>query len=181
MVLESQFLSFTESSADYAPSDCELRPCVSGPFVLTWASALALRLRDRAMNRHLYPKIHHPEIYILEGGYSTYFKESGYRCEPHGYIPRSDPHRVTSSGRERVGQFRNLNRTSRSPVRQRQFASANCGKSAINLQRLRSDGSSTGGYHISSSANRGKFGNRVQAKRIIRKGCNSPSRGYDAL
>ena len=29
------------------------------------------------MNNHVYPKIHYPEVYILEGGYNQYFLDSG--------------------------------------------------------------------------------------------------------
>ncbi|KAI6006388.1 hypothetical protein EDC04DRAFT_2782422 [Pisolithus marmoratus] len=76
------------------------KPCVSGDackktvlvfhceFSAKRAPTFAKHLRshDRAMNNHLYPKIHYPEVYILEGGYCEYFKHSGARCQPQGYF-----------------------------------------------------------------------------------------------
>ncbi|KAJ7063149.1 hypothetical protein C8F01DRAFT_59249 [Mycena amicta] len=50
-----------------------------------------LRARDRAQNNHVYPKIHYPELYILEGGYSQYFQSSSSRCLPQGYVTMDDP------------------------------------------------------------------------------------------
>ncbi|KAF9646845.1 hypothetical protein BDM02DRAFT_3188462 [Thelephora ganbajun] len=65
-----------------------------------------LRSKDRAMSNHLYPKIHYPEVYILEGGYSGYFKDNAHRCDPpHGYVQMDDPNHATSR-REDLDQFR---------------------------------------------------------------------------
>lgn len=57
------------------------------------------------MNNHIYPKIHYPEVYILEGGYCQYFKVSAHRCEPQAYIKMDDPNHA-SSRREDLDQFR---------------------------------------------------------------------------
>lgn len=57
------------------------------------------------MNNHVYPKIHYPEVYILEGGYSQYFKVSGQRCEPPAYVTMDDPNHAISR-REDLDQFR---------------------------------------------------------------------------
>jgi len=57
------------------------------------------------MNNHIYPKIHYPEVYILEGGYCHYFKVSGHRCEPPAYVSMDDPNHA-SSRREDLDQFR---------------------------------------------------------------------------
>jgi M-phase inducer tyrosine phosphatase len=58
------------------------------------------------MNNHFYPKVHFPEVYILEGGYCSYFKSSGQRCEPAGgYIRMDDPNHAMSR-REDLDQFR---------------------------------------------------------------------------
>lgn len=46
-----------------------------------------LRARDRALNSMAYPKIHYPEIYILDGGYRNWFGSFPNRCEPRGYVP----------------------------------------------------------------------------------------------
>jgi M-phase inducer tyrosine phosphatase len=57
------------------------------------------------MNNHVYPKIHYPEVYILEGGYCQYFKQSASRCQPSAYITMDDPNYATSR-REDLDQFR---------------------------------------------------------------------------
>ncbi|KAH9932157.1 hypothetical protein B0H21DRAFT_699739 [Amylocystis lapponica] len=64
-----------------------------------------LRSKDRALNNHVYPKIHFPEVYILEGGYSQYFSESGPRCQPAGYVRMDDPY-YAASRKEDLDQFR---------------------------------------------------------------------------
>lgn len=57
------------------------------------------------MNNHSYPKIHYPEVYILEGGYCQYFKTSAVRCQPSAYITMDDPTHAVSR-REDLDQFR---------------------------------------------------------------------------
>ncbi|KAI0948533.1 hypothetical protein AcV7_009248 [Taiwanofungus camphoratus] len=64
-----------------------------------------LRSKDRALNNHVYPRIHYPEVYILDGGYSQYFQESAARCQPTGYIKMDDPH-YAASRKEDLDQFR---------------------------------------------------------------------------
>ncbi|KAI9446729.1 hypothetical protein H4582DRAFT_599419 [Lactarius indigo] len=64
-----------------------------------------LRSKDRAVNNHNYPRVHFPEVYILEGGYCQYFKESGARCEPSGYVRMDDPYHAASR-KEDLDQFR---------------------------------------------------------------------------
>ncbi|KAF5387125.1 hypothetical protein D9615_001840 [Tricholomella constricta] len=64
-----------------------------------------LRAKDRAMNNHVYPKIHFPEVYILEGGYCQYFKTNPQRCEPPAYVTMDDPTHAASR-REDLDQFR---------------------------------------------------------------------------
>jgi M-phase inducer tyrosine phosphatase len=71
----------------------------------TFRSAKHLRSKDRAMNNHVYPRIHYPEVYILEGGYCQYFKRSANRCEPSAYVTMDDPNHATSR-REDLDQFR---------------------------------------------------------------------------
>lgn len=55
------------------------------------SSAKHLRSNDRTLNNHVYPKVHYPELYILEGGYHQYFKDCPDRCEPSAYVPMDDP------------------------------------------------------------------------------------------
>ncbi|KAI5899901.1 Rhodanese-like protein [Schizophyllum commune H4-8] len=64
-----------------------------------------LRQKDRAMNNHNYPRIHYPELYILEGGYSEYFKSSKSHRKPTTYTPMDDPAHAQSR-REDLDQFR---------------------------------------------------------------------------
>ncbi|KAF8274213.1 hypothetical protein EI94DRAFT_1551410, partial [Lactarius quietus] len=64
-----------------------------------------LRSKDRAVNNHNYPRVHFPEVYILEGGYCQYFRESGVRCEPSGYVRMDDPYHAASR-KEDLDQFR---------------------------------------------------------------------------
>ncbi|KAH9857705.1 hypothetical protein C2E23DRAFT_288043 [Lenzites betulinus] len=64
-----------------------------------------LRSKDRAMNNHVYPKVHYPEVYILEGGYSQYYTECGLRCQPSAYVRMDDPH-YAASRKEDLDQFR---------------------------------------------------------------------------
>lgn len=64
-----------------------------------------LRSKDRAVNNHNYPRVHFPEVYILEGGYCQYFRESGARCEPSGYVRMDDPYHAASR-KEDLDQFR---------------------------------------------------------------------------
>ncbi|KAJ6546520.1 hypothetical protein DFH09DRAFT_927130 [Mycena vulgaris] len=66
-----------------------------------------LRAKDRALNNHVYPKIHYPELYILEGGYSQYFKTSAPRCLPQAYVTMDDPVHTAS----RDGGLDQLRRT----------------------------------------------------------------------
>ena len=64
-----------------------------------------MRSRDRAVNNHNYPRVHFPEVYILEGGYCQYFRECGARCEPSGYVRMDDPYHAASR-KEDLDQFR---------------------------------------------------------------------------
>jgi M-phase inducer tyrosine phosphatase len=72
-----------------------------------FCSAKHLRAKDRALNNHVYPKIHYPEVYILEGGYCQYFKHSAPRCQPSGYVSMDDPNHVESR-KEDLDQFRKI-------------------------------------------------------------------------
>lgn len=68
-----------------------------------------LRAKDRLMNQSFYPKIHYPEVYVLEGGYCQYFKASGSRCVPPNYVRMDDPSYAVSRQQDldhfRKGKF----------------------------------------------------------------------------
>ncbi|XP_054713351.1 M-phase inducer phosphatase-like [Uloborus diversus] len=46
-----------------------------------------LRNKDREKNEGSYPRLHHPEIYILEGGYKAFYEHFKEYCEPQSYTP----------------------------------------------------------------------------------------------
>lgn len=45
-----------------------------------------VRHRDRASNSHRYPLLTYPELYILDGGYSSFFTDHSFRCFPQSYV-----------------------------------------------------------------------------------------------
>ena len=53
-----------------------------------------IRERDRMLNKHCYPALNYPEIYLLEGGYKSFYEAHHELCEPKGYLPmHHDNHR----------------------------------------------------------------------------------------
>ncbi|XP_054167237.1 M-phase inducer phosphatase-like [Oppia nitens] len=46
-----------------------------------------LRNNDRWVNKDVYPRLHHPEVYLLEGGYKAFFEMYPNLCEPSSYLP----------------------------------------------------------------------------------------------
>lgn len=49
-----------------------------------------LRNQDRITNSSSFPKLHYPELYLLEGGYANFFQISPDHCEPRNYIRMLD-------------------------------------------------------------------------------------------
>ncbi|PVU90609.1 hypothetical protein BB559_004552 [Furculomyces boomerangus] len=49
-----------------------------------------LRKRDRELNMANYPNLHYPNVYVLEGGYSSFFFEHRRFCNPCEYISMND-------------------------------------------------------------------------------------------
>lgn len=45
-----------------------------------------VRNRDRTVNDFQYPKLTYPEMYILDGGYSQFFKQHRTKCFPQNYV-----------------------------------------------------------------------------------------------
>lgn len=45
-----------------------------------------IRNKDRMVNADRYPALTYPEAYILDGGYSSFFKDHSERCEPRNYV-----------------------------------------------------------------------------------------------
>lgn len=59
-------------------------------------AAKYVRGEDRNANAHQYPKLSYPEIYILDGGYNSFYKEYKHRCFPQNYVEMNDK-RYTSA------------------------------------------------------------------------------------
>ncbi|KAK5946068.1 m-phase inducer phosphatase [Knufia obscura] len=45
-----------------------------------------IRNKDRTVNAECYPNLTYPEAYILDGGYSGFYKEFSHRCFPQNYV-----------------------------------------------------------------------------------------------
>lgn len=69
-----------------------------------------LRSRDRTINNASYPKIHYPELYILEGGYSNFYQNCPTRCDPQAYVAMDDPRHFERRNSD-LHDFRKFSRT----------------------------------------------------------------------
>lgn len=58
-----------------------------------------IRGEDRSANSHQYPKLTYPEVYILDGGYSSFFKDHKVRCFPQNYVEMNDKEHVNACER----------------------------------------------------------------------------------
>ena len=59
-------------------------------------AAKYVRHQDRAFNSHQYPKLTYPEVYILEGGYSSFYAGHRTRCYPQDYVEMNAKEHVTA-------------------------------------------------------------------------------------
>ncbi|EFA12824.1 M-phase inducer phosphatase [Tribolium castaneum] len=50
-----------------------------------------LREQDRQLNQDVYPSLHYPEVYLLEGGYKKFFEEYSDLCVPIAYTEMLHP------------------------------------------------------------------------------------------
>jgi len=62
-----------------------------------------LRTFDRKAN--VYPNLHYPEVYILEGGYKNFFENCKDLCEPQAYVEMKDK-RFESDMKENCKELR---------------------------------------------------------------------------
>lgn len=53
-------------------------------------TAMYFRSKDREVNAHRYPFLSFPDVYILEGGYSSFFKQHRARCYPQEHVAMED-------------------------------------------------------------------------------------------
>lgn len=68
-----------------------------------------VRKQDRTTNAEQYPKLTYPEVYILDGGYSSFFSQHRERCFPQNYVEMDDKEHAYTCERE-MGKLRQ-NRT----------------------------------------------------------------------
>ncbi|GAP92024.2 putative M-phase inducer phosphatase [Rosellinia necatrix] len=59
-----------------------------------------IRAEDRTVNAEFYPRLTYPEIYILEGGYSDFFKLQRDRCYPQAYVEMGAEEHANTCERE---------------------------------------------------------------------------------
>ncbi|KAK0392687.1 hypothetical protein NLU13_2182 [Sarocladium strictum] len=59
-----------------------------------------VRSQDRTANAEHYPRLTFPEVYILEGGYSSFFASHRARCFPPEYVEMSDAKHQRTCERE---------------------------------------------------------------------------------
>ncbi|KAM0792372.1 hypothetical protein ACM66B_005052 [Microbotryomycetes sp. NB124-2] len=71
-------------------------------------TAKHLRNSDRHRNHAVYPNIHYPEVYILQGGYAEFYKSFPERCAG-GYLAMDDPNRLLERS-VNLNNFRNQKR-----------------------------------------------------------------------
>ncbi|KAG8679223.1 cell division cycle- protein [Ceratobasidium sp. 394] len=97
-----------------------------------------LRSRDRALNSHAYPKVHYPEVYVMAGGFSQYFKEKPSQVEPpYSYVRMDDPVHLRARHSD-LNNFRRWERTKSYTYGEKQAAAAAIAQG----QRSASSGSS---------------------------------------
>ncbi|PWW78646.1 hypothetical protein C7212DRAFT_166508, partial [Tuber magnatum] len=61
--------------------------------------------RNRQLNMHHYPALLYPDVYILDGGYSSFFHQYHEQCEPQQYIEMNDASHRQACEKE-MGKFR---------------------------------------------------------------------------
>ncbi|KAI3330878.1 rhodanese-like domain-containing protein [Ustulina deusta] len=59
-----------------------------------------IRAEDRAANAEFYPRLTYPEVYLLEGGYSDFFKLQRHRCYPQAYVEMGAEEHANTCERE---------------------------------------------------------------------------------
>lgn len=75
-------------------------------------TAKFIRNRDRAVNDFQYPKLTYPEMYILDGGYSKFFKLHRTKCFPQNYVEmeHKDHEQACEKGMGKLKQRAKLSR-----------------------------------------------------------------------
>lgn len=71
-----------------------------------------VRKQDRTVNAEQYPKLTYPDVYILDGGYSSFFAQHRERCFPQNYVEMDSKEHANTCERE-MGRFRHTRKLSR--------------------------------------------------------------------
>lgn len=71
-----------------------------------------IRQRDRAINAHRYPALTFPDVYILDGGYSSFFTTNMAACTPQAYVEMGAPGHENTCERK-LAQFKRRTKLSR--------------------------------------------------------------------
>ncbi|KAI9658870.1 MAG: cell division cycle- protein [Trizodia sp. TS-e1964] len=72
-----------------------------------------IRQHDRTVNGHRYPALTYPEVYILDGGYSSFFSNYQSRCYPQNYVEMDSKEHAKVCERE-MGKLRHRGKIGRS-------------------------------------------------------------------
>lgn len=78
-------------------------------------SARAIRERDRGENEENYPHLTYPELYILQGGYHSFFAAHLVHCTPGGYV-RMDDSRFKAECEQELDDLRGIRKRHRRVV-----------------------------------------------------------------
>lgn len=81
-------------------------------FSLTHYRAKFVRHEDRKLNCHRYPLLTYPEVYILDGGYSSFYESHRTRCFPQNYLrmDAKEHENACERGMNKLRQRSKLNR-----------------------------------------------------------------------
>ena len=71
-----------------------------------------VRHEDRKVNAYRYPKLTYPEVYILDGGYSSFYESHRIRCIPQNYLrmDAKEHENACERGMNKLRQRSKLNR-----------------------------------------------------------------------
>jgi M-phase inducer tyrosine phosphatase len=96
-------------------------------FYLTNHRAKFVRGRDRSINEESYPHLTYPEVYILEGGYSSFYESHRSRCIGHYLRMDAKEHEsACERGMNKLRQRTKLNRAQTFAFGQQTFGQQSC-------------------------------------------------------
>ncbi|KAH3761833.1 M-phase inducer phosphatase 1 [Pelomyxa schiedti] len=74
-----------------------------------------IRNKDRTLNMEQYPRLLFPHMYILDGGYNSFYTQYKALCSPTSYTPMRDP-RYSSEMKAALSLIHSQRRTSNRPL-----------------------------------------------------------------